>query len=94
EGVFAFINPTHPYIGIRMDKQVYTQLSETDVSNCTNINNIIICKQTDLLYQISSTHTCESILLKAAKLENILHECDVRITKFRTTVWHQLKASN
>lgn len=92
--VFAFINPTYSYIGIRTDKQVYTQLSENDVSKCKNINNIIICKQTDLLYQISSTYTCESILLRTARLENILQECDVRITKFRTTVWHQLKTSN
>ncbi|EFN80940.1 hypothetical protein EAI_02398, partial [Harpegnathos saltator] len=71
EGVFASINPTYPYIGIRTDKQIYTQLSENDVSKYKNINNIIICKQTDLLYQIPSTHTCESILLRTARLENI-----------------------
>jgi hypothetical protein len=46
------------------------------------------------VYQTSSTYNCESELLKSAKLERILEECDIRIIKITNTVWYQLKASN
>jgi len=58
----------------------------------------MICKQTDLLYQVSMI--CESELLKSARLENILKECDVRVmgihclasikNEFVYTVWNEM----
>lgn len=93
-GIYAFINPSHTYLGLRSDKQLYTHLSEHDIAKCKKINNIMFCKQTDLLYQVSATHNCESELLKSARLDNILKECDVRIMRIYNTVWYQLKSTN
>ncbi|KAL6258287.1 hypothetical protein P5V15_010229 [Pogonomyrmex californicus] len=76
-GIYAFINPIYTYLGIRSGKQLYTHLTEHDVSKCKKINNVMICKQTDLLYQISAIHNCESELLRSARLESILKECDI-----------------
>jgi hypothetical protein len=92
--IYAFINPVHKYIGLRTDKQLFTHLTDQDVANCKRINDAKICRQTDLLYQISSTHNCESELLKSARLENILKECDIRLMKIHNTVWHQLQSVN
>ena len=47
-----------------------------------------------LLYQISVIHNCESELLKSARLESILAECDVWVMKIHNTVWYQLKTTN
>jgi len=52
----------------------------------------MICKQTDLLYQVSAIY-CESKLLKSAKIrikirEHILKECDVRVMRIHNTVWY------
>lgn len=92
--IYAFINPIHTYLGLRSDKQLYTHLTEHDISKCKKINSIMICKQTDLLYQVSTIHNCESELLKSARLESILKECDVRIMRIHNTVWYQLKTTN
>ncbi|XP_067204288.1 uncharacterized protein [Linepithema humile] len=94
ENVYAFINPLHSYIGLRTDKQLYTHLTDRDITKCKKINDAMICKQTDLLYQISTVHTCESELLKSARLENILKECDIRVMKIHNTVWYQLQSAN
>lgn len=94
KGIYAFINPTYNYLGLRSDKQLYTHLTEHDINKCKKINNIMICKQTDLLYQVSAIYNCESELLKSARLESILRECDVRIMRVYNTVWYQLKTTN
>lgn len=93
-GIYAFINPIYTYLGLRSDKQLYTHLTERDIDKCKKINNVMICKQTDLLYQVSAIHNCESELLKSARLESILKECDVRVMKIHNTVWYQLKTTN
>ncbi|KAL6268412.1 hypothetical protein P5V15_001547 [Pogonomyrmex californicus] len=93
-GIYAFINPIYTYLSIRSDKQLYTHLTEHDVSKCKKINNVMICKQTDLLYQISAIHNCESELLRSARLESILKECDIRVMRIHNTVWYQLKTTN
>ncbi|KYM93376.1 hypothetical protein ALC62_16023, partial [Cyphomyrmex costatus] len=93
-GIYAFINPTYSYLGLRSDKQLYTHLTEHDIAKCKKINSLMICKQTDLLYQVSAVYNCESELLKSARLENILNECDVRVMRIHNTVWYQLKTTN
>ena len=93
-GIYAFINPTYTYLGLRSDKQLYTHITELEISKCKNLNNVMICKQTDLLYQVSATYNCESELLKSARLESILAECDVRVMKIHNTAWYQLKTTN
>jgi len=45
----------------------------------------MIGKLTDLLYQDSTIFNCELELLKSARLENILKECDVRVMKIYNT---------
>ena len=47
-GIYAFINPTYTYLGLRSDKQLYTHITELEISKCKNLNNVMICKQTDL----------------------------------------------
>lgn len=94
ENVYAFINPLHTYIGLRNDKQLYTHLTERDIAKCKKIRNSMICKQTDLLYQVSTIYNCESELLKSARLDNILSECDIRLMKIHNTVWYQLQSVN
>ncbi|KYQ54067.1 hypothetical protein ALC60_11112, partial [Trachymyrmex zeteki] len=93
-GIYAFINPTYSYLGLRSDKQLYTHLTEYDIAQCKKINNVMICRQTDLLYQVSAIYNCESELLKSARLENIIKECDVRLMRIHNTVWYQLKTTN
>jgi len=94
ENVYAFINPLHKYIGFRTDKQMYTYLTDRDIIKCKKINDAMIfdCRQTDLLYQISTIHNCESELLKFTRLENVLKKCD--IMKIHNTVWYQLQSAN
>jgi hypothetical protein len=92
--VYAFINPLHKYIGLRTDKQMYTHLTDRDIIKCKKINNAMICRQTDLLYQISTIHNCESELLQSARLENVWKECDIRVVKIHNTVWYQLQSAN
>ncbi|KYN27540.1 hypothetical protein ALC57_03068 [Trachymyrmex cornetzi] len=70
--------------------ELFYNLKET---RCNRQNNVMICRQTDLLYQVSAIYNCESELLKSARLENILKECDVRIMRIHT-VWYQLKTTN
>lgn len=94
ENIYAFINPLEMYIGLRTDKQWYTHLSDRDITKCKKINDAMICKQTDLLYQISAVHNCESELLKSARLETVLKECDIRLMKIHNTVWIQLRSTN
>lgn len=93
-GIYAFINPSYAYLGLRSDKQLYTHLTEHDLAKCKKINNVRICKQTDLLYQVSAVQNCESELLKSARLESIMKECDIRVTRIHNTVWYQLKTTN
>jgi hypothetical protein len=86
ENVYAFINPLHKYIGLRSDKQLYTHLTDQDIIKCKKINDAMICRQqTDLLYQVATVHNCESKLLKSARLENVLKECDIRVMKIHNT---------
>ncbi|EFN86770.1 hypothetical protein EAI_05491, partial [Harpegnathos saltator] len=94
EDAYAFINPSYTHYGLRTDKQIYTPFSEDNISTCKKINDALICKQTDLLYQIAGTHNCESELLKLARLENLLKECDVRLMKIHNTVWFLLHTAN
>jgi len=54
----------------------------------------MICKQIDLLYQVSAIYNCESDLLKSIRLEDILKKCDVRVMNIHNIVWHQLKTMN
>lgn len=91
--LYAFINPTYTYLGLSSDKQLYTHITELELSKCKSINDVKICKQTDL-YQVSAIHNCESELLKSARLESILAKCDVRVMKIYNTVWYQLKTIN
>lgn len=60
ENVYAFINPIYTYIEIRNDKQWYTHLTDQEIAKCKKINKKMICKQTNLLYQVLSMHNCES----------------------------------
>ncbi|XP_067207020.1 uncharacterized protein [Linepithema humile] len=94
ENVYAFINLINTHIGLSADRQLYTHLTDRDITKCKKINSAMICKQTDLLYQVSSVHNCESELLKSAKLEKVLKECDVRLLKIHHTGWYQLQSVN
>ncbi|XP_072758657.1 uncharacterized protein [Anoplolepis gracilipes] len=94
ENVYAFINPTYTYMGLRTDKLRYTHLTDQDIAKCNKVNNAMICKQTNLLFQITGIHNCESELLRSARLDNILKECDIRLMKLHNTVWYQLKSAN
>jgi len=80
KGIYAFINPTYLSLTLfRSNEQLYTHLTEYDIAQCKKINNVMICRQTDLLHQVSMIYNCESELLKSARLKNILKECDVRV---------------
>jgi len=80
------IHKSHLYL-FRSDKQLYIYLIKHDIAKCKKINSVMICKQTNLLYQVSATYNCKSELLKLARLESILKECDIRVIKIQSTVF-------
>ena len=87
--IYAFINPTYTYLDFIAVYSLYRIRVK-----CKKVNNVMICKQIDLLYQVSAIYNCKSELLKSTRLEDILKECDVRIMRIHNIVWYQLKITN
>lgn len=90
---FMFIQPRFKFIAITIDQEYFINLSENDVSLCTDTNRFKICKNF-LAKRVVTSNECEINLISYSDITELTDFCKIKYTSFKHGIFHKLMSSN
>lgn len=90
---FMFIQPRFKFIAITIDQEYFINLSENDVSLCTDTNHFKICKNF-LAKRVVTSNECEINLISYSDITELTHFCKIKYLSFKHGIFHKIMSSN
>ena len=90
---YAFIKPKEDFLSIRGDKQKYIMISESEINKCKDFSRKFLCRQNEPFFDTYNSGNCETKIVLQQQID-IQNECDIRISKFKNSIWHRLHQRN
>ena len=83
---FAYIWPESHYLAVNIIEDTYIPTTLEKINKCKNLDDLLICKETESIREISQHASCE---IKFIAKKNVidLSECDLKIIRLRDTFW-------